>query len=111
MPRQPTASIKVAIKGDITAVPIPPAPQSRPITNPNLLRNQRLTAAMSGTIDIDCVIDNMTPNVRKKCQACVMIPINIMLDAYRSPPDIIINRGPYRSPNQPLIGENAAPTK
>ena len=87
-------SIKDAIKGDITAVPIPPAPQSKPIARPNLLRNQRLTAAMSGTIDIDCVIDNMTPNVRKKCQASVMIPINTMLDAYRSPPDIIINRGP-----------------
>ena len=93
------------------AVPTAPAPQSRPTPSPRRRRNQRLTAAISGTIEMDWVIDIMTPKVMKKCHGWLMIPNSSMLTRYRAPPPIIILRAPYRSPSQPLTGAHSAATQ
>ena len=70
VPCQPTVSSSTLTRGASPAAPSPPAAQRIPVARPNRRRNQPLTAAMRGTMQMDWVSDSSTLKVRRKCQGC-----------------------------------------
>ena len=107
---QPTRSSSTLTRGASRAAPSPPAPQRIPVARPSRRRNQPLTAAISGTMQMDWVSDSSRLKVRRKCQGCRTSPSRTILPPYSTPHASIRHRAPYRSPNHPLTGEKSAPT-
>src|SRR5215813_11982143 len=82
VPCQPNVLSNTLTRGASPAPPSPPAAHRMPVARPKRRRNQPLTAAMRGTMQMDWVSDSSTLKVRRKCQGCrtgsaihVMLPL------------------------------------